>query len=69
MGRTSGGCAWASAAPIRRTLTWSPATCSSRFSEPDDEVLELIERAAEETERLVEEIAYEDSDPLGEVID
>ena len=41
----------------------------SRFSEPDDEVVGLIERAAEHTERLVEEIASEDSDPLGEVID
>lgn len=41
----------------------------SRFSEPDDEVIALIERAAEHTERLVEEIASEDSDPLGEVID
>ena len=41
----------------------------SRFSESDDEVIALIERAAEHTERLVEEIASEDSDPVGEVID
>jgi PTH1 family peptidyl-tRNA hydrolase len=41
----------------------------SRFSEPDDEVIGLIERATEQTERLVQEIVSEDSDPLGEVID
>ena len=41
----------------------------SRFAEHDDEVLDLIERAAHDTERLVREIAEEDSDPLGEVID
>lgn len=41
----------------------------SRFAEDDDEVIELIRRAAQETERLVREIASEDSDPLGEVID
>jgi PTH1 family peptidyl-tRNA hydrolase len=41
----------------------------SRFTESDDEVRELIERAADETERLVREIAEEDADPLGEVID
>jgi peptidyl-tRNA hydrolase, PTH1 family len=41
----------------------------SRFSEPDDEVVALIERATEHTERLVQEIVSQDSDPLGEVID
>ncbi len=41
----------------------------SRFGEPDDQVRELIERAAHETERLVQEIAAEDADPLGEVMD
>ena len=41
----------------------------SRFAEADGEVVELIERAAEHTERLVGEIVTEDSDPLGEVID
>jgi PTH1 family peptidyl-tRNA hydrolase len=41
----------------------------SRFAEDDDEVLELIQRAAHGTERLVREIVEEDSDPLGEVID
>jgi PTH1 family peptidyl-tRNA hydrolase len=41
----------------------------SRFAEDDDEVTELIQRAVHETERLVREIASEDSDPLGEVID
>ena len=41
----------------------------SRFAEDDDEVLELIQRAAHGTERLVREIVEEDSDPLGELID
>ena len=41
----------------------------SRFAESDDEVLALIEHAANETERLVQEIVEEDADPLGEVID
>ena len=41
----------------------------SRFGEADEEVLDLIRRAAHETERLVREIASDDSDPLGEVID
>jgi PTH1 family peptidyl-tRNA hydrolase len=41
----------------------------SRFSESDDEVREVIERAADETERLIHQIASEDSDPLGEVLD
>lgn len=40
-----------------------------RFSESDDEVRELIDRAAAETERLVREIADEEADPLGQVID
>jgi PTH1 family peptidyl-tRNA hydrolase len=38
-----------------------------RFSEPDDQVRELIADAAKETERLVEQIAEEESDPIGEV--
>jgi PTH1 family peptidyl-tRNA hydrolase len=41
----------------------------SRFAEPEEEVRGLIEQAADETERLVREIAEEDADPLGEVID
>jgi PTH1 family peptidyl-tRNA hydrolase len=41
----------------------------ARFEEPTDEVIELIERAAEHAERLVDEIVSEDADPLGEVID
>jgi PTH1 family peptidyl-tRNA hydrolase len=39
-----------------------------RFSEPDDQVRELIDDAARATERLVEQIADEDSDPIGEVL-
>jgi PTH1 family peptidyl-tRNA hydrolase len=38
-----------------------------RFSEPADAVSELIDDAARVTERLVEQIADEESDPLGEV--
>ncbi len=41
----------------------------SRFREPDDQVRELIGRAAAEAERLVQEIAAEEADPMGEVID
>ena len=41
----------------------------SRFAEPQDEVRALVERAADEAERLVFEIATEDADPIGEVID
>jgi PTH1 family peptidyl-tRNA hydrolase len=41
----------------------------ARFREPDAEVRDLIERAADETERLVREIADEEADPLGGVID
>ena len=41
----------------------------SSFAEPDDAVHELIERAADQVERLAREIVEEDSDPLGEVID
>jgi peptidyl-tRNA hydrolase, PTH1 family len=40
-----------------------------RFQEPEDEIRELVSNAAEEAERLVERIADEESDPLGEVID
>jgi PTH1 family peptidyl-tRNA hydrolase len=37
----------------------------SRFSEPEGDVRDMIERAADETERLALEIASEDADPLG----
>ena len=36
----------------------------SRFAEPDAEVRQLIERAATEVERLVDEIAMEESEPV-----
>ena len=39
-----------------------------RFTESPDEVRELIDDAAHETERLVEQIADEESDPIGEVL-
>jgi peptidyl-tRNA hydrolase, PTH1 family len=41
----------------------------SRFAERDEDVRELIERAAHETERLVDQIVAESSDPMGEVMD
>ena len=41
----------------------------ARFAEPDDQVRELIARAADEAERLVREIVAEEAEPLGEVID
>ena len=36
----------------------------SRFAEPDEEVRHLIERAAHEADRVVREIAVEESDPM-----
>ena len=39
-----------------------------RFSETREQVRELIEAAVTETERLVERIAAEEEDPLGEVM-
>jgi PTH1 family peptidyl-tRNA hydrolase len=39
-----------------------------RFSEPAERVRELVDDAADEAERLIERIAEEESDPLGEVI-
>jgi PTH1 family peptidyl-tRNA hydrolase len=36
----------------------------SRFAEPADEVNELVARAADETERLIEEIVIEEAEPV-----
>jgi PTH1 family peptidyl-tRNA hydrolase len=41
----------------------------SRFAEGDQEVRELVARGADEAERLVSEIAAEETDPIGEVTD
>jgi PTH1 family peptidyl-tRNA hydrolase len=41
----------------------------SRFDEREAEVEELVARAADETERLIERIATAEVDPIGEVID
>jgi len=41
----------------------------SGFPESGDEVRELIARAADEAERLVREIATDQADPIGKVID
>ena len=40
-----------------------------RFAEPPEQVHDLIEQAAEVVERLVERIAEDEEDPLGEVMD
>ncbi|HEX3263246.1 MAG TPA: aminoacyl-tRNA hydrolase [Solirubrobacterales bacterium] len=41
----------------------------SRFGESQDDVRKVVERSADEIERLVREIAEEHADPMGEVID
>jgi PTH1 family peptidyl-tRNA hydrolase len=41
----------------------------SRFGESQDDVRKVVERTADEIERLVREIAEEHADPMGEVID
>jgi peptidyl-tRNA hydrolase, PTH1 family len=41
----------------------------SRFAEPEADVRDLIARAADEAERVIHEIAAEESDPIGQVID
>lgn len=40
-----------------------------RFAEPEDRVRELISDAADEAEHLIEQIADDERDPLGEVMD
>jgi PTH1 family peptidyl-tRNA hydrolase len=41
----------------------------SRFAEPDDEVADLVSRAADEVHRLTVQITSEEADPIGEVTD
>jgi PTH1 family peptidyl-tRNA hydrolase len=41
----------------------------SRFAEPEADVRDLIARAADEAQRVIHEIAAEESDPIGQVID
>jgi PTH1 family peptidyl-tRNA hydrolase len=41
----------------------------ARFGESEEEVRQVIERAADAVEGLVREIVEEDTDPLGEVLD
>jgi peptidyl-tRNA hydrolase, PTH1 family len=64
---------WRVRAGVGRPDSTDPEVVSnyvlSRFPEPEPEVRELISHAADETERLVREIAAEEADPLGEVID
>jgi PTH1 family peptidyl-tRNA hydrolase len=64
---------WRVRAGVGRPESTDPEIVSryvlARFAEPDDRVRELIDRAADEAERLIREIAAEEADPLGEVID
>ncbi len=57
----------ASAGPTRAIPEIVSAYVLGRFSEPAEQVRELIDDAARATERLVEQIAEEESDPIGEV--
>jgi peptidyl-tRNA hydrolase, PTH1 family len=41
----------------------------SRFEQPESDVRDLIGRAADEAERVTREIAAEEADPIGQVID
>jgi peptidyl-tRNA hydrolase, PTH1 family len=64
---------WRVRAGVGRPESTDPEIVSryvlARFAEPDDRVRELIDRAADQAERLIREIAAEEADPLGEVID
>jgi PTH1 family peptidyl-tRNA hydrolase len=63
---------WRVRAGVGRPDSTDPEIVSAyvlgRFREPEDEVRELIEHAAAEAERLVDQIVAE-SDPLGDVAD
>ncbi len=64
---------WRIRAGVGRPDSTDPEVVSAyvlgRFAEPDQRVRELIGDAADEAERLIREIAAEEADPLGEVID
>ena len=64
---------WRVRAGVGRPDSTDPEVVSAyvlgRFAEPDQRVRELIGHAADEAERLIREIAAEEADPLGEVID
>ncbi len=63
---------WRVRVGVGRPDTTDPEIVSAhvlgRFSEPPEEVRGLIEAAVAEAERLVERIAAEEEDPLGEVM-
>ncbi len=63
---TSGASASGSGGPSRPTRRSSRAYVLSRFAEPDEEVRELIGRAADEAERLLERIEAEGAQESGE---
>jgi PTH1 family peptidyl-tRNA hydrolase len=64
---------WRVRAGVGRPDSTDPEVVSayvlSRFREPEEQVRELIQDAADEAERLVDQIVAESSDPMGEVID
>jgi PTH1 family peptidyl-tRNA hydrolase len=64
---------WRVRAGVGRPDSTDPEVVSayvlSRFREPEKRVRELIQDAADEAERLVDQIVAESSDPMGEVID
>jgi PTH1 family peptidyl-tRNA hydrolase len=64
---------WRVRAGVGRPDSTDPEVVSAyvlgRFAEPDQRVRELIGDAADEAERVIREIAAEEVDPLGEVID
>jgi peptidyl-tRNA hydrolase, PTH1 family len=64
---------WRVRAGVGRPDSTDPEVVSayvlSRFREPEEQVRELIQDAAAEAERLVDQIVAESSDPMGEVID
>ena len=64
---------WRVRAGVGRPDSTDPEVVSayvlSHFREPEEQVRELIEDAADEAERLVDQIVAESSDPMGEVID
>jgi PTH1 family peptidyl-tRNA hydrolase len=64
---------WRVRAGVGRPDSTDPEVVSAyvlgRFAQPDQEVRELIGRAADEAERVIREVAAEETDPLGEVFD
>jgi PTH1 family peptidyl-tRNA hydrolase len=64
---------WRVRAGIGRPDSTDPEVVASYvlscFAEPESEVRDLIARAADEAERLIDQIVGEETDPVGQVID